>query len=673
MKKQMLVSFAHLVLRFLLLLALSPWPAAAHEGGHGDEGPETGRITQIVSGSAAEAAGLRVGDYLVRLAGRTLETTADLDAVIQTHEPNDVVPIAVNRDGEMLELSLRFGERPDGGVSIGIALGLPRPGDPPVPALDEISHDECRGRLRELYPVAELSRRLEVELPRTPAELTSCVEGDLNRMKDPFPAGWCDNVFKIHCGGLGVLTELGEVLADRCESGLRATVEAAARGIEPDAAAVRCLRDRTYERFTSDGVVTEGAACVELFETECASANTAHRGTEAPDADPGRRDASQGPRIASSWPASGPEVLWRRNLGDGYSAILHDAGRLFTMVRDEDVADAEVVIALDAASGHTLWRTSYGHPEYQQQRGYGIGPRSKPALARGRLFTAGIVGTLLALDADDGRILWRRELWGDGLAGNRLSHGYSSSPLAWRDLVVLPVGGPDAGLVAFDQATGRTVWTSPSIRNSFSSPTLVELAGEEQILAFMAEELVSIRPQDGAELWRVPHKNSWGQNISVPLVTADDRIFLSSPQEGARGLQVLKEDGIFRAEEEWANRRMQLYHVTSVFDGERVYGSSGVTSPAFVTAIDTHTGEIAWKVRGFAKANVVPFGDRLLILDEDGLLALASPTPDGLDVEAETQLFDGLSWTVPTVVGETLYARSTREIVALDLGGSRTG
>ena len=514
-------------------------------------------------------------------------------------------------------------------------------GDHDGEAADMISHDECRERLREVYPVADLARRLDVELPQTPDELRACVERDLDRMKDPFPVGWCDNVFKIHCGGLGVLTELGEAMADACETAVREAAD-----VEPPADGLRCLRDRTYELFTGDGVATEDAACVELFASECA------------------------PEIARAWPEPGPDVLWRRALGDGYSGLLHDDGRLYTMVRaDRERYDQETVVALDAATGRTLWRTAYEHPEYEQQRGYGAGPRATPALAGGRLFTVGITGTLVALDADDGEVLWRRELLGDELAGDVLSHGYASSPLAWGDLVILPVGGRDAGLVAFDQGSGRTAWTSTNLRNSFSSPVLVRLAGVSQVLTFMKEELVSIDPGSGEVLWRFPHSNAWGHNISLPITLDDDRLFLSSPQAGARCLRVVREDdGALRVVEEWANRKMQLYHGTAVAAGAWVYGSSGVTSPAFLTAIDAETGDIAWKVRGFAKANVVAAGERLLILDEDGQLGLATPSPEGLEVDAQTQLFDGIAWTAPTLVGSTLYARNLTEIVAVSLG-----
>ena len=71
---------------------------------------------------------------------------------------------------------------------------------------------------------------------------------------------------------------------------------------------------------------------------------------------------------------------------------------------------------------------------------------------------------------------------------------------------------------------------------------------------------------------------------------------------------------------------------------------------------------------GFGKANCVEADGKLVILDEDGVLYLASATPEELIVHARTQLLDRVAWTVPTIVGQTLYARDSRRIMAIDLG-----
>jgi len=184
----------------------------------------------------------------------------------------------------------------------------------------------------------------------------------------------------------------------------------------------------------------------------------------------------------------------------------------------------------------------------------------------------------------------------------------------------------------------------------------------------MSGELLGVDPDDGRVRWRYPHANQWGHNITMPEVVGGDRVFLSSPQVGARGLKLTRQERKIEVEEIWSSRRLQFYHGSSVLIGDWVYGSSGMTSPAFMTAVNIRTGELGWRERGFAKANCVEADGKLVILGEDGMLYLANATPERLVVLDRTQLLDGVAWTVPTIVGRTLYARNNEQIVAVDLG-----
>ena len=369
--------------------------------------------------------------------------------------------------------------------------------------------------------------------------------------------------------------------------------------------------------------------------------------------------------LSMSWPEGGPEKLWIRPLGEAYSAILFEDGRLYTMAQ---VGDRESVICLDAETGETIWEHLYAHDPYQGLPGYGVGPRSTPLIAGDLVFTIGVTGKMRALRTKDGTLVWSADLWGDDFKGNQPGHGYSSSPVAYEDTVIVPVGGENASLVAFDQKTGSVVWKALSFRNSYSSPRIVQIAGERQLMVFMAEELIGVDPDTGVLRWRYPHGNQWDHNIAVPLVVDGDTIFLSSPQAGAKGLRLSREGETIEVEELWSTRRIQLYHASAVRRGDWVYGSTGVTAPAFMTAVNMRTGEIGWRERGFAKANTVEADGKLVILDEDGVLYLATATPEALVVHAKTQLLDRVAWTTPTIVGNTLFVRDKEQIMAVDLG-----
>jgi len=375
---------------------------------------------------------------------------------------------------------------------------------------------------------------------------------------------------------------------------------------------------------------------------------------------------AQASGLATSWPEGGPEKLWSRGLGEGYSAILVDGGRLYTMYR---AGDNEVVICLDARTGETIWEHLYEHaPHAGHHQGYGTGPRSTPLIAGDRLFTIGVAGKMHALNKRDGKVVWSRDLWGEEFRGNVRGHGYSSSPVAHNGMVIVTVGGENASLVAFDQADGSVRWKALSFKNSHSSPRIVEVAGEKQIVVFMAEELIGVNPDNGDLRWRFPHSNQWNHNISLPVIAGGDTIFLSSPQAGAKGLRLVADGEAIQVEEIWSTRRVQFYHGSSVRNGDWIYGSTGTTAPAFMVAVNIRTGEVGWRERGFAKANCVAADGKLVILDEDGMLYLASATPEELVVHAKTQLLDRVAWTVPTIVGTTMYVRDKKQILAVNLG-----
>jgi outer membrane protein assembly factor BamB len=369
--------------------------------------------------------------------------------------------------------------------------------------------------------------------------------------------------------------------------------------------------------------------------------------------------------LAKTWGEDGPPELWSRELGDGYSAILVDEGRLYTMYRGDG---QEHVICMKADDGSTVWEFSYdAAPKEGHVAQFGEGPRSTPLISGDLIYTVGVAGDLHALDKKTGKPVWQHDLW-DEFDGTFLNHGYSSSPIEHDGRILVLSGGEGQSIIAFDRKTGEVEWKSGDFANSYSTPRVLELAGRTQLVAFMAEEVVGLDAGTGDVLWSYPHQNQWQQNITLPIKIDDDRLFVSSPQAGAKGLRLtVTEDG-FAVEEIWSTRKIQFYHVNTVRNGDYVYGSTGTMAPAFMAALNIKTGEIAWRKRGYAKANCVAADGRLFILDEDGVLYLTTATPDDLVLHSQVELLDDVAWTVPTIVGKTMFVRDKRGIVALDLG-----
>jgi len=381
---------------------------------------------------------------------------------------------------------------------------------------------------------------------------------------------------------------------------------------------------------------------------------------------PGRDFHVANATLAPSWPREGPPRLWSRALGDGYSAILADGSRLYTLYRR---GHQNVAIALDAASGQTVWEQAMdAAPLGNMFLEYGSGPNSTPLLVGERLFVVTFTGRLCALDRSTGRLLWQQELWKEH-HGTFRDVGYSPSPLAYGDSLILPVGGKDRAVVAFRQSDGAVVWKRQDFENAMSSPLLVNVEGEEQLVVFMVDHVVGLRPQNGDLLWSHEHRTDHAVNVSTPVWAEGNILVVSSAYgAGARALKLERKDGRTTARELWFNPRFRVHHGNVIRIGEYVYGSSGDFGPAPVTAVHVPTGRVAWRDRHFPKANFLYAAGKVIVLDEDGRLALVTFGPEGMTVHSEAQVLDRLAWTVPTLVGRRLYVRDRQTIAAFDVG-----
>ena len=396
---------------------------------------------------------------------------------------------------------------------------------------------------------------------------------------------------------------------------------------------------------------------------------------------PYRNFVSDATGLADHWPPDGPREIWSRPLGVGHSAILVDDGRLFTMYRRGDGRSragpwdvTESVIAMDASTGARIWEHSYSsrHEDFN----FGAGPHATPLLVGDRIFSVGTNKQLYAFDKRSGEILWSHDLVRDFNAPPLLIRpvvraGYGCSPIAYRETIICSVGGPGQSVMAFRQSDGTVVWKNGDFLTSQAPPVLIDVDGQEQLVMFAGQTVNGLDPATGDVLWSHVHDPGNDLNLSPPLWGADNILFVSSAYiAGSRALRLRQERGATQVEELWFSSRLRFMFLNGIRLGDHVYGSSGDFGPAFLTAIDVRTGETAWQARGFGRSSLVCADGKVILLDEDGDLALVTLTPEGMTVHARARIFDTTSWTVPSLVGTTLYARDREKIIALDLGTS---
>lgn len=370
-----------------------------------------------------------------------------------------------------------------------------------------------------------------------------------------------------------------------------------------------------------------------------------------------------------SWGPDGPERLWSRALGEGYSSIVASSDRLFTMYRDDET---EVVVSLDAATGETRWEHRY-NASLKEDMNYGTwlrqggaGPYSTPLLLSGVLYAVGVTGKFHAFDASSGEILWSHDL--DEMFDMSGYSGFAPSPIAYGGNAILPVGGRGQAVVAFDLESGAVAWKNQDFRLAPASPLLIDVDGEEQLVVFTPDNVVGLDPEDGALLWSYPHATNYGLNISTPVWGEGNLLFSSSAYNGgSRVIRLTREGGKTTAEELWSTNRFRLHFGNAIRVGELIYGTSGDFGPAFFIAVNIHTGEEVWRERTFGRSQMVYADGMFVIVDEGGDLALAKPTAEGLDVLARAELLTENAWTPPTLVGTRLYLRDRKNVVAVEL------
>jgi len=297
----------------------------------------------------------------------------------------------------------------------------------------------------------------------------------------------------------------------------------------------------------------------------------------------------------------------------------------------------------------------------------GPGPHSTPSIVGDRLFSIGVTGKLHCYDKQTGKVIWSHDLWQE-FQGTKLGRGYSPSPIAYKQTIIVTVGGKGNALMAFNQKDGAVVWKNQDHSNAHPSPILINVDGQDQLVVFMQQEIGGFDPNNGAELWRHSHPTQYGLNISTPVWGDDNLLFCSSAYNGgSRVLHLTRKDGKTEVNEIWFSNRLRIHIGNAIRIGDFIYGSSGDFGPAFFTAVEIKTGKVVWQDRSLSRACLLYADGKFIILDEDGHLALATASPTGLKVHSKVELLNHNAWTVPTLVGSKLYLRDRKVIMALEL------
>jgi len=372
----------------------------------------------------------------------------------------------------------------------------------------------------------------------------------------------------------------------------------------------------------------------------------------------GRDSIVHGVRIETDWSRSAPQELWRRPVGPGWSSFAVHGNRVFTQ---EQRGGDEMVSCYDLQTGAPVWR--HGDAARFWESNAGAGPRATPTVRNGRVYSFGATGIVNALDAGNGAVVWSRNAATD--AGKQIpAWGFASSPLAIDDLVIVAASGQ---LVAYEIASGNPRWFGPTRGGGYSSPQWMTLDGVPQVLLLSGGGATSVALSDGALLW----EHSWAPGVGIvqPALSVEGDVLMTASDTmggaGVRRLAVAHGTAGWTVEERWTSRGLKPYFNDFVVHKGHAFGFDG----SILACIDLADGERKWKGGryGHGQLLLLPDQDVLLVLGEEGELALVKAAPDRFVELARIPALEGKTWNHPVLVGDILLVRNGQEMAAFRL------
>jgi len=375
-----------------------------------------------------------------------------------------------------------------------------------------------------------------------------------------------------------------------------------------------------------------------------------------------RRDGTYQGKALPKWPANGPKLLWKKNIGAGFAGPAVVNGKLYLFHRQNE---KEILECMDAAKGTVIWK-SIADAAYVDQFGFDNGPRAVPTVHDGSVYTLGANGVVRSTDAREGRLNWTidcRKKFG----ADKGFFGFACAPLVHGKNLLLNISGKKGGIIALDTASGKLRWTATQDEASYASPIIANFNNTPQALFFTRAGLASINPADGAVNFTHPWQPAIRASVNACTpVAAGNLIFISTSY--SKGATVLAVNGK-KIETVWSNDTSLSCHYSSVVHHDGfLYGFHGRQERGGeLRCVEMKTGKVQWNLPGLRAGSVMLAGTELLIFTERGELLRGKANPKFFRATARVQLMGATVRAYPALANGKLYLRNDRQLACFQL------
>ncbi len=370
-------------------------------------------------------------------------------------------------------------------------------------------------------------------------------------------------------------------------------------------------------------------------------------------------------QVPAAWPEA-PRQVWKVEVGEGHASPVVSGGRIYLMARQEE---DEVAMALDLASGKTLWTERFPTPYTMHQAAtkHGKGPKATPIVAEGVVCFLGVDARFSCHQAETGKVLWTRD-FSDRSGPEETFCGSAFSPLVEKGVVFVHLGDDRAGrLFAADLRTGEEKWGWEGQGPGYASPLMIEIEGRRQLVTLAATDLLGFDPATGEKLWHRPYPDKWKENIVTPLVIGK-RIVISDFENGTLSLWPKKTAEGWVVEDHWHNKELTQRMASPVTDGKTIYGFSD-RRKGQLFALDAATGKVLWKSAGRGGRNAVLAlaGDWLLVSTTEAELKVIRRQDQSLNIVKRYEIAPSPVWAQPAWLADGLLVKDLRHLTRLVL------
>jgi outer membrane protein assembly factor BamB len=368
--------------------------------------------------------------------------------------------------------------------------------------------------------------------------------------------------------------------------------------------------------------------------------------------------------ISTNWPKNGLPKIWRQPIGGGYASFSIAEGRAYTI---EQRREDEVVTAYDVETGRELWAHKW-QSKFEEIVA-GEGPRATPTYDDGKIYALGGRGEFRCLEAATGKLIWRHDVITEN-AGEVLTYGIAASPLIVDNKVITTAGGPkDKSIIAYDKKTGAVIWHVLDDKHSYTSPTLVQFAGREQIVNVTFNRVMGLAPENGKLLWHYPWRIGAEQTpIAQPIIILTNRLVMSGGY--GTGCMALELGPDLQPRMLWRNKNLKNKFTSSIFWNGYIYG----LDEDILTCLDVQTGERKWKDGRYGYGQILlavnpqTKAAHLIVLGGSGELALVKTNPEGFAEIAKFQAIEGKTWNYPAIADGKIFVRNAVEMACYEIG-----